>query len=251
MPAAAVAEMADELATGATSSPRSSLRVNCAAGAGALASGNGKTPLSCGATSSSKGIRLCKFSILGSSILGSSSAGASATGAGRTGATGFEDKPALPALRVEVRSAAGCTSSCVPIQTNGVSCFGAGGAGGGGTYVDWLTRGATAGGGGGGGTNVGGGSGAGVTCATGALTIGAAVGATGGGAITGETAGVLKTGCTSFTGITTGGGAGTTTGGFGAGADTTGAGITGELETAGGAAATGATGLPAENCTPQ
>src|SRR5271154_3822668 len=95
---AVTADAADARGDDATSSPRSSLKVNCAAGAGTPASGNGKTPFSCGAGSSSTCSGLCRFSILGSSILGSSSDGASATGAGRAGATGLDDTPDPPAL---------------------------------------------------------------------------------------------------------------------------------------------------------
>src|SRR5579862_5192566 len=89
---------------------------------------NGATLLATRAEISSKGSIVLGISTAGSSTLGISSEGA--MGACRTGVAGLDERLGVPDLIVAVEEAAGCTSSCVPIHTNGVCCLLAGGCGG-------------------------------------------------------------------------------------------------------------------------
>ena len=191
----------DALVAGIASSPRSSFMVS---GATVGVSGpvtKGATLLATKAEISSRGSIVLGISIAGTSTLGISREGA--MGACRIGTAGRDKRLDVPDLIVAVEEAAGCTSSCVPIHTNGVCCLLTGGSDGGATCGACAT-GATntgAGGGGGGGTKVGG--------ASGATWLAPAIGADGTTGTTGGTTGAVTCG-TACTGA--GGGGGTTAG---------------------------------------
>ena len=165
----------------------------------------GATLLATRAEISSRGSIVLGISAAGGSTLGISRDGV--MGACRTGVAGRDERLGMPDLVVAVEEAAGCTSSCVPIHTNGVCCLLAGGCGGGTTCGAWAT-GATKTGAGGGGTKVGG--------ASGATWLAPATGADGttgttGGATCGATGAAPSTGAAGA-GVTTAGFCGGTTG---------------------------------------
>src|SRR5580692_2086063 len=111
----------DALFAGIASSPRSSFMVNGATVGASGTATKGATLLATRAEISSRGSIALGISTAGSSTLGISSGGA--MGACRTGVAGRDERLGVPDLIVEVEEAAGCTSSCVPIHTNGDSCL--------------------------------------------------------------------------------------------------------------------------------